>query len=42
MKKPKWCNYAEANKPVWGCNSLLAGYVKSEDYCKDCERYKKS
>ncbi len=37
---PKWCDY-----PVTGdtfidnCWSLLYGYVKDEDYCKNCEFY---
>jgi hypothetical protein len=41
MEKPKWCNYPDTDKPIWGCWSLLSGKVTSEDYCKTCERYKK-
>jgi hypothetical protein len=41
VKQPDWCNYPEADKPFIGCWSLLFGKVKDEDYCKDCECYKK-
>lgn len=40
-EQPKWCSYPEADIPFWGCWSLLAGYVKNEDYCKKCDAYKK-
>ena len=40
MKQPKWCNYPNANQPIWGCWSLLDGLVKNEDYCKNCDCYK--
>lgn len=41
IKQPEWCNYPDAAVPLWGCWSLLSGMVKSEKYCKKCERYKK-
>ena len=41
MKQPEWCMYQDANRPIWGCWSLLSGRVTSEEYCKDCELYKK-
>lgn len=39
-EQPEWCKYPEANAPLWGCWSLLGGYVLNEDYCKNCECYK--
>ena len=46
LVQPEWCNYAvdelgDATTPLFGCWSLLAGRVTSEDFCKDCELYKK-
>lgn len=35
--QPKWCTYPEANKPVWGCWSLLEGKVVDENFCRTCE-----
>lgn len=46
LVQPEWCNYrkdelGDATTPYLGCWSLLAGRVTSEDFCKDCELYKK-
>ena len=41
MEQPTWCTYPEATEPVWGCWSLLGGYVTGEEYCKKCEMYRK-
>ena len=40
-KQPEWCNYPDVTRPFWGCNSLTAGLVTGENYCKDCDDYKK-
>lgn len=39
-KQPEWCTYPEANKPLWGCWSLLGGKVKDENFCLTCECHK--
>ena len=39
-EQPEWCGYPDASRPTWGCWSLLAGYVKDEDFCKKCDAYK--
>ena len=40
MEQPKWCNYPDATRPIFGCWSLFGGLVKDESYCKDCDCYK--
>ena len=37
---PEWCTYPDADRPVWGCDSLLFGLVTSKEYCKNCEMNK--
>ena len=39
-EQPAWCSYPEADRPLWGCWSLLDGYVTGEDFCKKCDYYK--
>lgn len=41
-EQPAWCSYPEADRPFWGCWSLLDGYVTGEDFCKKCDCYKGS
>jgi hypothetical protein len=39
--QPEWCSYPNATYGEIGCWSLLGYMVTSEDYCKDCDCYKK-
>jgi hypothetical protein len=40
MTQPDWCNYCEADNPIYGCWSLCSGLVTNENYCKNCDCYK--
>lgn len=39
--RPSWCDYPDALSPL-GCWSLTGGKVTGEDYCKNCDLYKKA
>ena len=41
IKQPDWCDNPDATVPFWGCCSLNARLVKDEDYCKDCDCYRR-
>ena len=41
MEQPEWCSYPDASVPMWGCWSLWFGMVTGEEFCKDCECYRK-
>ncbi len=39
--QPTWCEYPDATGGMLGCWSLMDFFVTGEDYCKDCDCYKK-
>jgi hypothetical protein len=39
--QPTWCTYPDATEGPMGCSSLMGFYVTGEDYCKDCDCYRK-
>ena len=41
MEQPNYCDYPDATSYPFGCWSLIFGLVTGEEYCKNCELYKK-
>lgn len=42
IEHPKWClMYGANDNTIFSCWSLMSGRVTSEEYCKDCDYYKK-
>jgi hypothetical protein len=40
--QPLWCTYPDATFGLMGCWSLNDFMVTGEDYCKDCDCYRKA
>ena len=38
--QPRWCGHPDALQGAMGCWSLIYRYVKSENYCRNCDYYK--